>query len=243
MNTNQLLSIVMPAYNEGEHICKNLLTTAHEIEQFYPNFEIIAVNDGSTDNTLEQLLLAHEKDARIKIATYKENRGKGGAICVGVSKASGYYIAFLDADLDLSPLHLRKFMLVMQRQNADIVIGSKLHKDSQLNYPLKRRIFSIGYYLLLRMLFHLKIKDTQTGVKLFRGDALRQIIPQLKTLGYAYDIELLLRATRAGFSIIEMPIKLVFSRTGVEGPARIQLSDILKTFIDTIKIYITIKKS
>ena len=105
-----MLSIVMPAYNEEQCIYSNLLTTAEIVEDFYSNYEIILVNDGSTDHTFSEAMRAREENHRIKVLTYHKNRGKGGAIKEGIQKAQGAYIAFLDADLDLSPRHLERFM-------------------------------------------------------------------------------------------------------------------------------------
>ncbi len=151
-----MLSVIMPAYKEEQCIYQNLLTTCTSIEEFCPDYEIIVVNDGSPDNTFQESMRARAVNPHIKVATYQINRGKGGAIKEGISRASGEYIAFLDADLDLSPTHLNTFLQELLNEDADIVIGSKMHPDSQLEYPLKRKIMSYGYYILLRILFHLE---------------------------------------------------------------------------------------
>ena len=142
------LSVVMPAYNEGENIYLNLLKTVEIVSGFHSNFEIIAVNDGSRDNTSDEILRAAEEDARIISVSYTPNGGKGKAIKEGVMKASGDYIAFLDSDLDLSPVHIKAFLDKMDKSSVEAVIGSKLHKDSKVNYPKRRKIMSVGYYVI-----------------------------------------------------------------------------------------------
>lgn len=236
-NHHDMLSVIMPAFNEENCIYQNLLTTSRSIRHFHPDYEIIVVNDGSSDHTLDEALRAKSEDSHIKVATYRINRGKGGAICEGISRASGEYIAFLDADLDLAPEHLHTFLDAMSNEDAHIVIGSKLHKDSQLHYPLKRRIMSYGYYLLLRVLFHLNIKDTQTGVKLFRAEVIKPIAAGLTTSGYAFDIEILARASRMGCRIVEMPVTVEYKRGLENGTARIRIKDIFVMFFDTLKIF------
>lgn len=231
------LSVVMPAFNEENCIYQNLLATSRSIRQFHSDYEIIIVNDGSTDHTLDEALRARAEDSHIKVATYRINRGKGGAIREGISRASGAYIAFLDADLDLAPEHLHTFLDAMLDEDAHIVIGSKLHKDSQLNYPLKRKIMSYGYYMILRILFHLDIKDTQTGVKLFRAEVIKPIAAELTTTGYAFDIEILARASCMGCRIVEMPVTVEYKRGLENGTARIRLKDIFMMFFDTLKIF------
>lgn len=236
-----MLSVIMPAYKEEQCIYQNLLTTCASIEEFCPNYEIIVINDGSPDNTFQESMRARAVNPRIKVATYRINRGKGGAIKEGISRASGEYIAFLDADLDLSPTHLNTFLQELLNEDADIVIGSKMHPDSQLEYPLKRKIMSYGYYILLRVLFHLELKDTQTGVKLFRAAVLKPIAAELKTSGYAFDIEILARASQMGCRILEMPVCLEYKRGLKNGTVRIRINDIISMFIDTLKIFWDIK--
>lgn len=228
------LSIVMPAYNEGGHIYDNLVATEKCISQFCDSFEIVCVNDGSKDDTKSELLRAEVDCSHVKAVSYDENVGKGHAIRTGVQSASGEYIAFLDSDLDISPMHLKSFLEKIQLQNADIAIGSKMHPESVLHYPLSRKIMSMGYYIMLVVLFRLKIHDTQTGVKLFKAELLKQIIGDVTTRGFAYDIEVLALANEKGAKIIEMPVTINFTREA--GFSRIGVGDIVKVFSDTMKI-------
>lgn len=239
--TKGMLSVIMPAYNEEQCIYENLLSVCEYVSTFHPNYEILLVNDGSTDCTFEEAIRARKENFHIKIVTYRINRGKGGAIKEGIEKASGEYIAFLDADLDLSPVHLHQFLEALLDEDADIVIGSKLHKDSHLNYPWKRKVMSYGYFVILRVLFRLKLKDTQTGVKLFRAEAIKPIARELKTSGYAFDIEILARANDIGCRILEMPVQLEYKRDTEHGTPRIRIWDVCSMFIDTLKIFWDIK--
>lgn len=229
------LSIVIPAYNEGERIYENLLEMSKLLSSFVTDYEMIVVNDGSKDNTEVEIRRASETVKNIVPAGYQMNRGKGGAIKEGVKCATGDYIAFLDADMDLSPMHLKDFLAKMEETSATAVIGSKMHKDSKVNYPLPRKIMSLGYFLLLKMLFRLNIKDTQTGVKLFEADALKKVMRQVSTDGFVYDIEILALICASGGTIVEMPIELIFQRTN--GWGRIRLSDVMEVAQDTMKIY------
>ncbi len=233
--TNKKLSVVMPAYNEGENIFNDLRTASSVISGFIKDYEIIVVNDGSGDKTKEEIKRCLKEDSHIRLVSYRKNRGKGNAIKVGVQRASGDYIAFLDSDLDLPPEQLEHYMLPLINGQADVVIGSKMHKNSELEYPKIRRIMSMSYYWMLRILFHLKVKDTQTGLKVFHADALKEIIPLIKTKGYAYDIEILVALNSRGYRIMEMPVKLIFHRGN--GMGRIRIKDIMKVFRDTMAIF------
>ena len=230
------LSVVMPAYNEEQHIKENLLETSRILGTFLHRYEIIAVNDGSTDSTAQLIREAAMEDPHIIDAGYEENQGKGHAITTGISRAAGTYIAFLDSDLELSPSLLKPFMKQMKSTDSDIVIGSKLHPESKLDYPPMRRFMSYSYYVMLKMLFHLGIHDTQTGIKLFRSEVIKPIAENLSVSGYAFDIEILVAAHRQGYTISEAPIVLNYSRDDAHDGRRIKLKDIWKVFTDTIAI-------
>ncbi len=234
------ITVVMPAYNEANHIQKNLITTANIISTFQKDFRIIAVNDGSRDNTFQEIKAAAIRDSHICFVHYKQNRGKGHAIATGVAQANSDYIAFLDSDLELSPTMLKDFLASIKKQNADIAIGSKLHKDSKLIYPIGRKILSMGYYIILKIMFNLNIKDTQTGIKLFKSEVIKPICQDLCTDGFAFDIEILATASKQGCKIIEMPIELNYSRNKNE-KSKVSLKTVNKVFKDTLKIKKKIK--
>ena len=235
-----MLTVIIPAYNETDRIRETLSVVASSLARFSDSYEIIVVNDGSEDNTLEQMLLAQQQDARIKIVNCEKNAGKGNALKIGVENAPKEgYIAFLDADLDLHPNHLQSFYRLMQEQCADVVIGSKMHPDSQLDYPKSRRRISACYYFALKLLFGLRIHDTQTGVKLFRAGVIKDVMPLILVKRYAYDIEVLALLNQAKASIIEAPIKLQFQRSTAWG--RIRLKDMWQAGWDTLAVFYRLK--
>jgi glycosyltransferase involved in cell wall biosynthesis len=230
-----MLSIVVPAYNEGEHIYDNLMIIDKALRAFTSDFEIIAVNDGSSDNTGDEVKRAAADNPNIKDFGYEKNRGKGGAVTWGAINSKGDIVGFIDADLDLSANLLSGYYTEMKLENADIVIGSKMHKDSKLEYPFARKVFSLCYYIMLKVLFGLKCHDTQTGIKLYRGSLIREIAPLRRIDGYAFDIELLALASKKKAKLIEMPVELNFSR--IKSFGRIRFRDVWKMFTDTWKIW------
>lgn len=229
------LSVIMPCYNEATIIYENLLKTAQIISSFAKNFEIIAVNDGSDDETFLYIQQAARADRHIKPISSTENMGKGYALKLGIEVATGEYIAFIDSDLDLSPDQLQNLFSVMHAQNADVVIGSKLHKNSEIDYPLRWRIVSRIYYFGILMLFHLNVHDTQTGIKLFKAEIIKPVMKNILVKRFACDIEILVNCRRKGAKIVECPIRLVFGRGTTFG--RIQWSDIWCTGWDTMAIF------
>lgn len=234
MAENIELSVVVPAYNEGEGICENLLKIAEEMDTLKVRYEIICVNDGSTDNTYAELMRAAKQKPSIRPVTYEPNGGKGKAVKTGINEAQGEYIAFLDADLDIAPSHIGRYLAIMKCENADIAIGSKMHPESVLDYPFTRKVISVGYYIILKLLFHLNTHDTQTGVKVFKGELIKRVIGDVTTSGFAFDIEILAIAALYDARIIELPVTINFTRKN--GFSRIGLKDIIKVFGDTISI-------
>lgn len=228
-------SVIVPAYKEGKTIKDNLLEIRKALLESVDSFEILAVNDGSPDNTKEQIMEAAALYPEIKYAGYDKNRGKGGAIKHGVSEASGDVIGFIDADLDIDPSHLVRYYDHMEQTGCDVVIGSKMHKDSKLDYPPMRKFVSWGYYIILKVLFGMNIKDTQTGVKLYKASLIKKVAPMLKVKGYAFDIEVLALCAHEGAVIDQMPVEIVFKRNASFG--RIKIGDIFKMFFDTVGIW------
>lgn len=233
------ISVVLPAYNESEFIFTNVIETVETLRSFEYDFEIIVVDDGSPDDThLTALRAKALAPDVVRVVRYDQNRGKGHALLCGASYARGSLIVFLDADMDLHPAQLPLFLEVMRTNDADVVIGSKLHPLSKVNYPFTRRLLSLGYYGLVRLLFGLPVRDTQTGIKLFRTHVLRRISGLSRAQKFAFDLELLCLAHLFGFRVIDAPVTLEFRR-GTFG--RIRAQDVATILRDTARIFIRLR--
>jgi len=228
------LSVVMPAYNEARHIVPNMLETIGTLTQFCPDFEIVVVDDGSPDGTyLPAVEALAELGDNIRVVRYARNVGKGNALICGFYHTHGDLVAFLDADMDLHPEQIRGMIEILEARGADVVIGSKWHRNSVINYPLVRRLWSMGYYFLVRLLFGLPLRDTQTGLKVFRAEVLRRVFPRILAKRYAFDVEVLVNAHRLGFKIVDAPVTLHFGRSF----GRVGLDDVWTVFLDTLAIF------
>jgi cellulose synthase/poly-beta-1,6-N-acetylglucosamine synthase-like glycosyltransferase len=135
-----------------------------------------------------------------------QNRGKGEALRQGFYKATGKLIFFLDADMDIPPEQIGVLLSTMELDHADVVIGSKLHPQSRVDYPIYRRIISLIYFTITRILFGLPVRDTQTGLKVFRREVLEMCMPRMLVKSFAYDLELLAMAHHFGFHVTEAPV-------------------------------------
>jgi len=232
-NLDGKVSIIIPTYNEEKYIDFSIRETVRAFNDFGCKYEIIIVDDGSSDNTYQKAVEFTSRYNNIIVKKNRSNYGKGRALKKGFRYASGKYIVFLDADMDLHPEQLQTFFDIMKLDNADVVIGSKRHPNSRLDYPLGRKIISDVYFFLINFLFNLPVRDTQTGLKLFRYEVLKRVLPKILIKKFAFDLEILVNAHRLGYQIAEAPIVLTSQRRY----GRIGLRAIYNTFIDTIAIW------
>jgi glycosyltransferase involved in cell wall biosynthesis len=232
------LSVVIPAYNEADRIAETIRVTTEELRKLDCSYELLIVDDGSEDHTHHNAREVAEEYAEpgrgeVHVVTYDRNGGKGHAVRYGAARTRGVFVAFLDADLELHPRLLARLLKVQAETKADIVIGSKRHPESVIDYPRERKVYSTLYFYLCRLLFGLPVRDTQTGIKLVRGSFARQVLPLFQVDRFAYDLEMLAVGYNLGLSIVEAPIELTFNRPF----GRIGLSDILGICWDTAAIW------
>ncbi len=203
------LSVIVPAYREGPRIYQNLLRLLGELDQLGADYEVVVVSDGNTDATVAEA--ERVGSPRVKVLHYAANMGKGYALSYGVANSTGTLVTFIDADMELNPRVIRNFLELMAQGQYDIVIGSKRHPLSRVSYPYFRRIQSFCYQVLIRLLFNLDVRDTQTGLKLLRREVVAGIVPLLAVKRFAFDLELLVVARYLGYRrIAEAPIELEY---------------------------------
>jgi glycosyltransferase involved in cell wall biosynthesis len=199
------LSVVMPLYNEGTRINSSVEQTLAVLRMLGP-FEMILVNDGSSDNSGEEIARLSKKFPKEIVSLQLPRSGKGEALRRGAQAARGEFVVFIDADLDLPPEQILFFVAIQRVKKADAVIGSKMHPDSTVDYPLIRRVYSLGYFLLVKFLFGLPVRDTQTGLKLVRRDLLLKALEKTESRGFTLDLELLVRLVQLGAVMVEAPV-------------------------------------
>jgi glycosyltransferase involved in cell wall biosynthesis len=234
-NKKKLLSVVVPAYKKEKTIKRDLeeidKTLREGLSGDY-DYEIVCVVDGSPDRTEEEARKARSK--KIKVLVYKENRGKGYAVRYGMERTRGDLVSFLDAGREISAKGIMMLMAHMEWYNADIIVGSKRHPASMVNYPLKRKIFSVGYHWGVKILFGLPLRDTQSGIKIFKREVIKKILPKLLVERYAMDIEMLAVAKYLGFErIYEAPVELTFD----ESTSAIDWKTVMRMAWDTLGVF------
>jgi len=196
------LSIVIPAYNEEGRIEAVLLNYC----EHFPTQEIIVVCNGCTDDTPNIAGGLCATYSQIRTLCFEEKTGKGGAIIEGFRVAEGDAVGFVDADESVEPSDVDRMLEVLS--DADGVIASRRLKESRIlvKQPLKRRIASQLFNIIVRVMFGLNFRDTQCGAKVFRREAIRSVLDSLTAKGFEFDVELLWQLKKRGYRVIEFPV-------------------------------------
>ncbi len=226
------VSIVVPYYNPGERLRATVAHMVRVLDASKMTFEIITVSDGSTDGS--PFTLDGFPESVVRRLSFATNVGKGHALRAGLGMGRGRYLGFIDADGDISPEFLAPFVSIMQSVEPDIIIGSKRHPDSSVHYPPLRRLYSWAYQRLIRLLFHLNVKDTQVGIKLVDRRVIADVLPLLRESRFALDLELLVLARRLGYTrIVEAPVR-IDERFG----STISLKAVWLLLVDTLALFV-----
>lgn len=228
------LSLIVPAYKQEKTIVENIVHIQDALAAIRYDHEIIVVVDGKVDQTVKKLKKA--KLPKVKIVWYKENQGKSYAIRVGMHEAKGDYVMFMDSGLEIDPNGISMLLEHMEWYEADIIVGSKRHPASIINYSFQRKFLSYGYYLFVKILFGINVHDTQAGIKIFRKSVLAKVLPRLIEKKFCGDLEILVVSIQLGYKrIFEAPIKLDYNLGSMTTAATIK--SIRGIFIDTLAIF------
>lgn len=202
------LSVVVPAYNEQDRIGKSLERITGYLDSLNDEYELLVVNDGSTDQTAEIVREFGRSRARVQVLDYSPNRGKGYAVRHGILNSQGDFVLFSDADL-AAPIEELEKLWPPVLANADIAIGSRPLKESNLvvHQPWYRELAGRAFNKAVQLLAVKGIQDTQCGFKLFRAQAAKAVFSRCRLNGFSFDFEALHLAQRMGLTIAEVPIR------------------------------------
>jgi glycosyltransferase involved in cell wall biosynthesis len=221
----------MPAYQLESTISDNIERVASVVAD-WDSTEIIVIDDGSTDDTHGFADKTAAEHNIVTVISYQTNRGKGGALKEGFNVAEGSTIVFLDADLDLPPEQLPLFLDEFAHTGADVIVGAKRSAMVSGRYPALRKMLSVTFAAVNRLLFGLPVHETQTGLKAFKREVLERPLRDLETAGYAFDLELLVRIRKAGGTMAEAPVTLA------EGSSKgLSLVTVWEIGRDTLRIW------
>ncbi|MFW9881420.1 MAG: glycosyltransferase family 2 protein [Candidatus Thorarchaeota archaeon] len=221
-----LISIVIPLYNE-EFSIKNVIG---RIPDHY-SYEIIIVDDGSTDNSVKKVKEIKEKD--IKIIQHDKNQGYGAAILTGFKHATGDVILTMDSDGQHNPEEIPNLIKPIINNQADFVVGSRYLGSSSYKIPFSTRVGEFFIAIFLKILYNQNIKNNQGGFRAFRNNIIK-IFNNIQFTGMGFTTELLFKAAHQNLRIMEIPI---FLNSREVGTSYVNLIRVLKSVSLCILIY------
>lgn len=230
------LSVIIPAYKEGERIGRNLLETDKYLKSQSYTYEILVVDDGSPDNTTEVVRNYALQIPHLRVIENAENHGKGSVVRQGLLESQGKYCVFLDADGSTSITHLDTFLPQIE-SGHDVVIGSRDIEGSfvQVHQERWREVFGdLGNWAIRIVLGLWSYPDTQCGFKMLTGEAAHEIAKRMVVDRFGFDFELVILAHKLGFKVKQLPVRWMneegstVSLTGPNGYVQV-LIDLFKT--------------
>ena len=226
------LSVVIPAFNEVTRILPTLARILSYMDQHHPDYEVIIVDDGSTDGTAAAIAKQFGACPQLRVLSYGGNRGKGYAVRYGALRASAELVLMSDADLS-TPIEEMEKMLPLLEQGYDLAIGSRALAQSEIreHQPFYRESGGKFFNVLVRLLLLRQFHDTQCGFKLFRRDALLPVLGHQQIDGFAFDVEMIALAQGLGLKVVEVPVVWINSPS-----SRVRMSAALRAFVDLLYI-------
>ncbi len=234
------LSIVIPVFNEQIKISKDIKLASEYLSNAKFKGEIIVVDDGSSDSTVETLTkLQKSSTFKFKLLQHRKNQGKGGAVRTGMLASRGDYVIFVDSG-NCVPFHYADDGLkLLTSDQCDLAFGSRKLKDSIITTPhhLSRQIFSKLFNTFTKIYLHVpsRFTDTQCGFKLFKKAIARELFSSCQTKGFTFDVEILLKALKQGYRISEFPIQWCSDADSKVHPFKMSYA-VLRELIKTKKL-------
>lgn len=202
-----MLQLVIPIYDEAHCLEKAMDAARQSLEATGEPWQLVCVDDGSSDGSLEILERAATADDRVLLVRHETNRGKGAALRSGLADCAGDFVFFADADQS-TPFSEIGPALELLRNGADVAAGTRRHQDSRISarQPMLRELMGMAFTNLARLVTGHRGRDFTCGFKGFRGDAARSIFSAMMLDGWAFDAELFLIARARGYSVMEHPV-------------------------------------
>jgi len=223
-----VISIVIPAFNEALRLPPTLLLATDYLEG--REYEIIVVDDGSSDQTVEVVLKMSKLRPNIRLISLSKNQGKGKAVRTGLNEAKFPILGFIDAD-GATPIEEIDKLIKSLNDGADIAIGSRALKESKVETLIHRRALGRVFNFFVNLISVPGIADTQCGFKFFKKEAFQKIYPFLTCDRFGFDVEILLLAQKLKLKISEVPI----SWTNIPGSKVNLLTDSTQMLFDIIR--------
>jgi glycosyltransferase involved in cell wall biosynthesis len=239
-NHDKDLSIIITCYNEGERLEPGITRLIKLLDLTRLDYEIVVVDDNSTDGSRERIKDIVNKYKRIRNILHDENRGRGAAVTSGIKGARGRVVGFNDLDFSTDPVNIIRLYEEIVN-GADIATASRVYKLVWTSlYVLHRYILHKGYKILVKFLFRTPLIDTETGCKFFNRNSVLSYLDEIKDSHWFWDTEVMLRGYYHGMKISEVPT--LFIRDPRSGSTVRVARDVRRYLFSIIKFYLELKR-
>lgn len=226
------LSIVIPCFDEAERIGETLVRTLEHLDRLGVDAEVLAIDDGSRDDTAAVVEAMTRRDERVRLVRQHPNRGKGAAVRRGVAEARGRYVVFYDADLSYGFEHVDAVLEALRAGDPIVVGGRDLAEGGGLEtYGWKRKVASRAFNAIVDAVLDLGVPDTQCGLKGFRAEVAKPLFATLHIDRFGFDVEMLHAARLRGLPVSRVAVRMLHrpdSKVRLVGDSARMMWDLLR---------------
>ena len=222
------ISLVMPAHNEADNIEPTVAEAVPALDAVSDDYEIIVVDDGSKDDTAGVTRRLMETEPHLRLVQHPVNKGFGAAVLTGFTSATKDWILYTDADRQFVLAELATFMPFIDK--ADLIAGYRAPRRD----PFLRVLYGKGWSMLCTLFFGYTVRDVDCGFKLLRREIIDQLAGKIASRGATFSIEWLVRAKRAGYRFVELPVTHRPRVAGSQSGARLKV--IVRAFRELFRL-------
>lgn len=235
------LSLILPCYNESEHIQISIPKIISILENSRHSYELILIDDKSTDNTAKLIKTLSKQNSKMHVYFHDKNQGRGSTVMEGLQLSQGEIAGFIDIDLEVSPVYIPEIVGALKNKVADIIVGHRHYPFSFFPINNLMRFLSTKIYsFIVKNVLELPIQDTESGYKFFRRRKIAKVLPKVKDKHWFWDTEIIAQSTIQGLRIKEIPV--LFLRDENKTSTVKLLSDSIKYLIALQRFKQSIKK-
>ncbi len=201
------LSLILPCYNSARFLAESVVSIRSALDRTPLRYELIFVDDASRDDTVAVIQQLVRGRADCRFVAHTKNTGRGRAVMDGMRLGQGRVVGFVDVDLATPAHYIPLLAYAVLLDGVDVATGLRVHN---LSFDILHRwLLSRGYNRLVRLLLGQDFKDSETGCKFFRAEALWPLLDEVESTGWFWDTEIMVRAAARGYRIVELPTVFV----------------------------------
>jgi dolichyl-phosphate beta-glucosyltransferase len=206
--TDPLVSIILPCYNEEEHLIKSISLLIEESKCFDFRHEFIFVEDKSKDNTARILKQLEPTFEKARFIFHETNKGRGAAVKTGFKAALGEIVGFIDIDLEISPRYINGFVSVLKKEH-DVAIANRRYFSDTYIKAMIRNSFSNYYHFINKTILKHPYKDTEAGFKFFRRESVKDFFTQVTNDHWFWDTEFMMYCFTNNLKVAELQVEFL----------------------------------